>query len=73
MGKLRLGILGVLVGAVTGATALYIMHNRLPAGVRARVEGAIDDAVEAGRKAAEQRKTQLEARFEELIGSNGSR
>jgi hypothetical protein len=72
MGKLKLGVLGLLVGAAAGVAALYVMRNRLPAGVRARVEETVGEAVEAGRKAAEQRKTQLEARFEELIGSNGA-
>jgi len=73
MRTLRTWIFGLLAGVIAGAAAYYIYREGLPQDVRERVNETVTTAVESGRKAAAERKEQLEERLEELVGVNGKR
>jgi len=71
MGTLRTWIFGLLAGLIASAAAYYIYRDGLPKDVRERVNETVTNAVEAGRKAASERKEQLEERLHDLVGVNG--
>jgi gas vesicle protein len=73
MRGLRTWLVGLFTGAALGAAAYYLLRDGLPKETRERVNDAVSDAVDAGKKAASKRKAELEDRLEELVGTNGKK
>jgi gas vesicle protein len=73
MRGLKTWLMGLFTGAALGAAAYYLLRDGLPKETRQRVNEAVGDAVEAGKKAASKRKAELEDRFDELVGTNGKK
>lgn len=59
-------IIGVLV-------ARWIYATRLTPEQREKLRARVDEAIEAGKHAAEEKREQLEDRLEQLVGENGAR
>ena len=66
MGKLLVFIGGAVLGAIVGGAAALLLTPQSGEGVRSEARQRYQDALEAGRKAAEERKRQLIAEYEAM-------
>jgi gas vesicle protein len=66
MGKVLVFMSGVIAGAIIGGAAALLMTPQSGENLRSQARQRYDDAMTAGRKAAEERKQQLIAEYEAM-------
>lgn len=66
MGKVLVFMGGVIAGAILGGAAALLMTPQSGESLRGRARRRYEDALEAGRQAADERKQQLVAEYEAM-------